>query len=129
MRRTDKEIKEWIDSKDVLTRRELTMFMQPGRKTRGNETNVRFCKWWDYVLKTKDWNKLKEYAADKVKSNLNKERFEEFVKLYKSDIRIREYGKVRGSKYLKKKYNLELHPTTLKRYKEYVQQETIKTVF
>lgn len=110
--KSEKEIKEFIDSKEVITQRELNKFIYGYT---GGDRNSKFRHWWDYVLKTKDWKKLKEYRDKKITS-LNNGKFETFKKLYDKDERLRMYGTKRQKKLLLNIYGLDYGRTTLAAY-------------
>ena len=123
--RTDEEIKEWIDSREALTKNELYEFKR-GHKRYGGRDNVWLKKWWDYVLKTKDWEKLREYREHKIENwNVNTDKYKRFHEIIEEDKRLLVFGSRYLKKWLKKHYNLELARSTIQRYKN-VYKETAK---
>ena len=128
--KTDKEIKDWIDKQDVLTRADLRRFMYPtlGYNRIGTKSKPRFNKFWDYVLSTKDWEKLREYKESRIsfggKSNLDKDKFNKYKKAFESDIRIREAGKRLSQKLLEQHFSLKIGTSTIQRYKKCLQKDS-----
>lgn len=124
--KSEQEIKDWIDSREVLTRRDLARFMYESKLRPGTKSRPKFYRMWDYVLETKDWNKLKEYLTSKHseggKKNRDQDKFNAYKKAYNSDIRIRTYGKRLSQKILKLHHNLELGTSTINRYKKCLQK-------
>lgn len=126
--KTDQEIKDWIDEREVFCKKELIIFMF-NKNNGGRLHNKRFIGFWDYVLETKDWGKLKKYIRHKnFGSNGAKKgdkyyrkKFKKFEEVYKSDKRLAEMGCVRTSNFLNAFYNLELNPATIIKYKKELQ--------
>jgi len=119
--KTDNEIKEWIDSREVVTQTELIKFMY------GYYTGVRkqkFTEWWAYIIETKDLVKLRQYSTDKqLRGNRNMELFNKVKSVYTEDPRLQQSGCKSGIKLLKTIYGIEVALTT---YKAYLKQ--IKTL-
>lgn len=118
--KTDSEIKEFIDSKEALTQKELAEWMYDNKW----RSTQRLYKWWDYVLQTKNWDDLKEYRDNKINNGNPKTeeraRFKEYLKLYNSDGRISKNGKRYISKLLKEVYNFEIPYVTIGRYNKLI---------
>ena len=107
--KTDVEIKKWIDSQKAVTQGELARYA--GYKSR-QTTRVYY--WWEYVLRTKDFNAIEERKRE---NNLHiDDRRRLFIKLYNSDKRLREFGSLRITRILKEVYRLIIPRTTLRRY-------------
>ncbi len=105
--KSDEEIKDFIDSRKALTKRELSVFIY-GQKS----GNPRVDKFWGYVLETKNWKDLKEYQRKKNRLDI----FENFKKIYKKDKRLQENGIKNITKLLKEIYNIKLSYSTLSKY-------------
>ena len=125
--KSDEEIKEFIDNKEALTQSDLIRFMynKTGYITNGTPfLKNRVRKWWDYVLETKDWVKLKEYREN-INNNANKkvERLEQVRKIYQADKRLQEFGKRRIRNLLKEVYDLDIPLPSLARYIKELKQE------
>jgi hypothetical protein len=120
--RSDKEIKEFIDSREALTQRELMLFMHNTMDFQIRYT--RDLKWWAYVLDTKDWQKLKAYKHFKInEKNIKSGHYNEYKKIYFKDERIRNSG-VRGNrKLLKSIYDIHVSLSSIKRYRRYIKNE------
>jgi len=121
--KNDKEIKEFIDSKEVLTIKELSVFVYPNwgenalKKSMSQKYRVK--EWWSYVLKTKDWGKLQEYKKHKIYDwNLDKERYKKFTELYKRDERIRVWGSRKLKDFLLGRYNIVISRSSIQQYKK-----------
>ena len=112
--KSDGEIKQWIDSKAVLTYNELSRFIYGYKGGTPNIVN----KYWGYVLQTKKWDKIKEYQTSKINNGqLNVNRFEKIKEIMKTDKRIREAGCKTGSKLLKTLYDITIAPYQFNQYK------------
>jgi len=115
--KTDAEIKEFIDGREVLTQTELGMFIYPDSQRKISGSSGRTKRWWAYVLKVKNWKKLREHKEYKQRTNnLKVERFNKFRKIYQSDQRMQEFGKRRIRNLLIKVYDLDIPLATLGRY-------------
>ena len=111
--KSNEEIISFIDSKEAITERELKLFMYgycSGRK------KATFHKYWNYVLNTKDWKKLKEYAKYKEYDNGKFDKRNKYFELQKSDVRLQTLGSKEQSKLLKRIYNLDYNRQTIRRY-------------
>lgn len=111
--KTDESIKEFIDSVDVITMRELIAFMYPyadkkSLSKRGYSSS-RIARHWDYVLKTKNWSKIKNHINYKIKNgNFKTEQFNKYKEIYMSDGRIRSCGTRRAKRLLMNIYRFDL---------------------
>ena len=119
--KSDEEIKEFIDNKEALTATELTKFIYPDWNKnsikKGMSQKYRVAKWWEYVLNTKNWEKLREYKEQKITNgNKNIERFNRFREIYLTDPRFREIGRRRASKLIKRIYGFDIPVSTMERY-------------
>ena len=112
--KTDEEIKKFIDSKNVLTQKELGNFIYGHRKGNG-KLSGRWLEWWQYVLDTKDWKELREYR-DNLITKHHKNRFETFREIYKKDKRISGFGIRKQLKILETIYGLHYSNSTLSKY-------------
>lgn len=111
--KSDAEIKEWIDSKDALSKLELGRFLY-GYKNANNVTN----KWWFYVLQTKKLTKLYQYKIDKInKAGIRNDK-EYIQKLLENDIRLKQAGTRNQVAYLKKFYNINISRATLMKWRK-----------
>jgi hypothetical protein len=115
----DNEIKQWIDEREVLTKNELSRYMFNCR-THGNQ---RLRSWWNYVLETKDWAKLKEYNELKNRKG-QPERFKKFVEIYNNDSRFAKLGKRYTMRLLLELYDFKLSLATAGRYLREIRQTT-----
>jgi hypothetical protein len=62
--KSDTEIKEWIDSREVLTQNELCEFFGIQRQAYRKAYKPLY-RWWNYVLKTKNLTKLRLHISNK----------------------------------------------------------------
>lgn len=118
--KTDKEIKDWIDSQEVLTMMELYHFVCPWTKRNrpGKQERKRINDYWGYVLETKDWGKLREYRNKKInRGSFKQDNFDKFKEIYSSDKRIREAGKRKTKTLLNEVYNLNIGLQAIVNYK------------
>jgi hypothetical protein len=113
--KTDSEIKEFIDSKEAITKSELCVFIYgySGGSVHNKKSSM-LNKFWDYVLETKDWKKQREHKEKKLKLD----KFPAFKKIYKNDKRIRELGSTSAIKLLKIIYNMHVSRSTFSKYKK-----------
>ena len=121
--KTDAEIKEFIDGREALTIREVNIFLHPNwnnasiSKSLSCKSSGKLRRWWQYVLETKEWQKLREHKEYKINNaNQKGERFDKFRKIYQSDQRMQEFGKRRIRNLLIKVYDLDIPLATLGRY-------------
>ena len=128
MKKSDFEIKEFIDNREVLTQSDLIRFMynKTGRITNGTPfLKNRVKRWWDYVLGTKDWVKLKEYREHIINTGNKKgERIDKVRKIYQTDKRLQEFGKRRIRNLLIEVYDLDIPLPSLARYIKELKQES-----
>ena len=81
--------------------------------------------WWDYVLETKDWIKLKEYKENIINNGNKKvERLDKVRKIYQTDKRLQEFGKRRIRNLLIEVYDLDIPLPSLARYIKELKQES-----
>ena len=117
--KSDQEIKCWIDNREVLTRAELANLIcnHNLKTTRMESPTIR--RWWDYILKTKDSIKLREYAEYKIKDKQRGKfkKFDEFKEIYLKDERLKTTGKRAGARLLKNVYNIVISPNAYQRHK------------
>lgn len=116
MKRSDKEILEFINNKGVLTHNELKLFIY-GELWGSRRTRY----WWNYVIQNKNWKKLKIYSLSKQNHNSKQDLFH---KIYIKDKRFREVGHRKVRNMLKNIYNINLSPTTIKKYLKNERQNT-----
>jgi len=121
--KSDDEIKEWIDSREVVTQTELWKFIYGYSK--GDYTPI-FTKWWLYVIEYKDLSKLKNYANQKIKDGrFNHELFNKVKSVYDSDARLRDLGYRLGARLLKNVYGIEIAKTTYHSYKRKIEKNEL----
>lgn len=108
--KTDEEIREFIDSREALTQQELAAFMWRLKRIKNSP---KFVKHWNYVLETKDWERLKSYREEKITCNRTKEHYLEFLDIVRKDSRCR--GK-RTTHKICKLHGLNLSLSTIQRY-------------
>ena len=115
---TDEEIKNFIDSRDVLTVQELYRFVFPDQKTKYGKIEGKLVRWWEYVLKTKDWKLLREYREKKInEGNFNHKNFNKYKDIHEKDTRVRESGTRRTQAILREVYDLKLARSVISSYK------------
>jgi hypothetical protein len=117
--KTDKEIIDWIDSKEVLTQNELMRFMYNSTHNGGGMPGSgRWRKFWQYVLETKDWVKLREYRDAKMKVDWysNNHNYQLFKKAYGNDPRFKGIGKRKAKRLFEDIYKIKLSISTIGRY-------------
>jgi hypothetical protein len=104
-KKSDLEIKEFIDSREVLTKRELTEFIYGELKD--YRLNSKFINnAWDYALQTKNWQKMKEYQKTRIKYGNKLTHIPELLELSKTDKRLLEFGKRKLVKFLNEHYGI-----------------------
>jgi len=111
--KTDTEIKDWIDEREVLTQSELSMFIYGYKKASCHRH-------WDYVLETKNIKSLKEYknyvyANRPLMTHRHKEIICDILKV-NSGV-IKKWGARRIVKWFKEIYNIDVGRTTIKKYR------------
>lgn len=128
--KTDDSIKEFIDSKEVLTMRELVGFMYP-ENTKYNwkrsYSNPRIAKYWNYVLETKNWAKIKNHINYKIKNgNFNRKNFNKYKEIYDMDERIRTCGTRRAQRLLMNIYKFHLARSVISNYNKRIHDDILK---
>ena len=113
--KNDKEIKEWIDSKEVLTQTQLKKFIRTVSSRFGDRGNS-WETWWRYALSTKDWNKMKEHRTLKMKTRLAHKDKKIIERVIKKFGHLSSSGDIRTS--LKKEYNITVTGQTVRLYME-----------
>jgi len=109
--KSDAEIKQWIDSKEAITKKELSIFIYGYWKN-----SLRLVKkWWDYILENKDWRKQREYKEKRIKNGSLK--FPQVPEILKTDKRFFNIGVKKTVKLLKQIYNIEIGNTTIRQIK------------
>jgi hypothetical protein len=104
-KKSDLEIKEFIDSREVLTKCELVKFVYG--ENRYDKLKVKFINnAWNYALQTKNWQKMKEYQKTKIKYGHKSTHIPELLKLSKIDKRLLEFGKRKLVKFLNEHYGI-----------------------
>jgi len=118
--KTEAEIKDFIDSRKVLTTIELSKFIL-GYKS----LNYAIVKtWWFYVLQTKDLEELQKYKAQKIREAHKYREYDSHpqkktvLKLMKKDIRLKNAGTRKMSEYLLRFYNIKISRIALKRWRK-----------
>ena len=110
---TDTEIKQYIDSRDVLTQKELSKFIF-GYWSSGSK---RLKEYWLYVIETKDLMKLKKYAYDKEQ---HKDRLDPILEriagIYRTDPRFNSLGGKASYKLFKRLYGVDCAERTFQNY-------------
>lgn len=118
--KSDNEIKEWIDSREVMTMRELAAFLYgKGNRSTGNP---RFLLWWGYVLQTKNLTDLKLHRERKIITQggwgmVSPERVQRAREIILSDPRLLASGYKRGLRILENVYGIKMSITTYKKIK------------
>ena len=115
--KTDQEIKEFIDSKEVLSKNDLGRFVY-GHKASSNSVINRH---WLYVIQTKDLIKLKKYAYDKEQ---HKDRLDPILEriagIYRTDPRFNSIGGKSAYKLFKRLYGVDCTERTFQKYHKQV---------
>lgn len=120
---SDEEIKEFIDSKKVLTKGELTNFCYPNRKYKHTASNDFINRWWAYVLKNKKWTELKKHQSERMNRQAN---YEKFKKIYLKDPRLKiGAGKHITHRLLTEIYGFTVHINTVQTYLRKIKNEKI----
>lgn len=114
-KRSDAEIKEFIDSREVLTKCELVKFVYG--ENRYEKLKVKFINnAWNYALQTKNWQKMKEYQEFKIKFGNKSVYFPKLLDLSKTDKRLFEFGKRKLVKFLNEHYGMIISLATAQRF-------------
>lgn len=98
---TDEEIKSWIDSKQAVTKRELSIFIRGYYSGRNSPA---MNKWLNYIYQTKNWLDIKKYTKEKI-HNRNPH-FDKIKDIYTKDPRLQNSGYKKGTKILNNIYNI-----------------------
>lgn len=120
--KTDPEIKQWIDSREVVTKSELSQFIYGYNSTNTQKVN----RYWLYVLDTKDLAKLKKYAYDKETHNdrLNPI-LERIAGIYRTDPRFNSLGGKASYKLFNRLYGVDCNERTFQKYHKKVKYELV----
>lgn len=120
---TDTEIKNFIDSREALTQRELSLFIFGD--SRSLTCSAELTKWWGYVIDTKGLVKINEHRKQKITRG-GEELFNLVKEKYNNDIRLRELGYKSGCKLLKKLYGINIGAETYRTYRKCINsQQTV----
>lgn len=106
------EIKKFIDKRKALTKKELIQYIYDIYGGANYRSKI-FLKWWNYVLKTKNWKDLRELFEQREKLD----KFKKFKEIIKKDKRVLELGCDRGIRFLYKHYNFKISVPTFTKYK------------
>lgn len=120
--KSDDEIQEWIDRRDVTTQRELMTFIYGYYSGKRHKL---FCKWWLYVIETKDLVKLNEYRESRINVAFNVKLFERIKEIYNKDPRIKEVGVKSGTKLLNSLYGITIPKSTYRTYLKRIKHELV----
>ena len=126
MKVSDKDVKDFIDSRKVLTKVELFKFIYPKSKLNWHG-GCRLERWWDYVLKTKKWKELREYRDNKISIGSSRGIYEPFMNIYNSDPRAKGAGK-RTMLKLCHLHGLNISLSTIQRYLREIRQDRTRKV-
>lgn len=121
--KTDEEIKQWIDEREVLTKIELSKFIY-GVNGRNYVTKNKTNRWWNYALKTKQWDKLREHRDYKMNNPRTDLRYKQVHDLMQKDIRFKDVGKRRAQSLIKSIYKLDIPLATVGRYLRKIRETT-----
>lgn len=109
---SEAEIKEFIDSREVLSKIELSKFIYGTKQTTTDRTN----KWWIYTLQTKDLEKLYNEKQKRITHpDPNKEKI---LNLIATDERLRNSGTRNQVKYLRQFYDIKINRNTLMKWRK-----------
>lgn len=115
--KSDKEIVDFIDSKEALTKVELSRFIYGYKSTNTKKVND----YWLYVIKTKDLMKLKVHAYDK---ETHKDRLDPILEriqgIYRTDPRFNSIGGKSAYKLFKRLYGIDCVERTFQKYHKQV---------
>lgn len=109
--KSESEIKEFIDSREVLTKYELVQFIY-GERNRGELKANITRKFWEYTLATKDWKSLKKYQQLRIRIGGRPDFISKLTKISKSDKRLLEFGRYKLTQLLKDQYNITISRAT-----------------
>lgn len=111
--KSEAEIKDYIDSRKVLSKIELSKFIY-GYKNAHYKTE----KWWLYVLHTKNLVKLYKEKQKRIYTSCIHKDKERILELLRTDERLKNAGDRNRVKYLKQFYNIEISRPTLQRWRK-----------
>jgi hypothetical protein len=114
-KKSDLEIKEFIDSREVLTKYELSMFIF-GVKDCNNLDDKKVLEFWHYTLETKNWKTLKDYQKSKIHIGRPPLALTKLYELLKTDKRLAGYGKRKLAKYVNDMYGFKVSPSTTQKF-------------
>ncbi len=118
--KSEKEIKDWIDSKKVLTKVELTGFLYGEDKKRTYTNTTVTIRYWGYVLRTKNMKKLREYRDERIKEGNHRKDCNFLRDIIKKDERFR-CGSRKAVKLMKDVYGIKIRRSVVTNYlREYV---------
>lgn len=112
--KTDQEIKDFIDNREVLTRGEIAEFIY-GRKNKHSTSSPRINKYWLYVLQTKNMLKLREYAERKIRIGNHRGDAERIRTIIAEDERF-NCGSRKAFKLMKDIYNIHISRNIVRNY-------------
>jgi len=111
---TDTEIKQYIDSREALSKNDLSKFIYGYPRA---TTTTLVNKYWLYVIETKDLMKLKKYAYDKEQ---HKDRLDPILEriagIYRTDPRFNSLGGKASYKLFKRLYGVDCAERTFQNY-------------
>ena len=113
MLRSEAEIKEFIDSRKVLSKIELGKFIY-GYKNTHQKTD----EWWLYVLQTKNLEKLYKEKQKRINTSCIHKDKKRILELLKTDERLKNSGTRNQVKYLQQFYNISTNRVTLTRWRK-----------
>lgn len=111
MPKTDEEIKEYIDSREVLSKVELSRFVYGYKSI----ATALIEKWWIYTLQTKNLKKLHDEKQKRINHDANKQKI---LQLLKTDLRLMNAGTRKQAEYLQKFYNIKVNRNSLQRWRK-----------
>lgn len=113
--KTDEEIKDFIDSREVLTRIELVEFIYGQKNKRHKTAFPKVQKYWLYVLQTKDMVKLRKYAEEKIRIGNHRKDAERIRTIIAEDERF-NCGSKKASKLMNDIYNIRISRSIVNNY-------------
>lgn len=111
---SEAEIKEFIDSREVLSKIELSKYIYGYKK---NCTRL-VEKWWLYTLHTKDLENLYNEKQKRINQANTRPDKQMIIDLLKTDERLKNSGTRKQAEYLKKFYGISTSRCTLKRWRK-----------
>ncbi len=89
---------------------------------KGNNSTIRI--WWDYVLRTKDWKKLKEYRIKKeLEGGFKVDLFNSYKSAYLKDNRISSNGTRVAQRILLNIYGIKMTRVRISSYKKIIEND------